>query len=44
MEGPVVIERISKLLDGSEQGTSNTSMRIPTALRDAAALAVKELA
>jgi hypothetical protein len=43
MEGPVVIERISKLLDGSEQGTSNTSMRIPTALRDAAALAVKEL-
>jgi hypothetical protein len=43
MEGPVVIERISKLLDGSEQGTSTTSMRIPTALRDAAALAVKEL-
>ena len=43
MEVPVVIERIGELLDGSELGTSNTSMRIPTALRDAAALAVREL-
>jgi hypothetical protein len=43
MEAPAVIERIGELLDGSELGTSNTSMRIPTALRDAAALAVREL-
>jgi hypothetical protein len=43
VEVPAVIERINELLDGSEQGTSNTSMRIPTALRDAAALAVGEL-
>ncbi len=43
MEVPAVIERINELLDGSEQGPSNTSMRIPTALRDAAALAVREL-
>jgi hypothetical protein len=38
-----VIERISELLDGGGLATSNTSMRIPTALRDAAALAVGEL-
>src|SRR5690349_24945174 len=37
------IERISELLDDGELETSNTSMRIPTALRDAAALAVREL-
>jgi hypothetical protein len=37
------IGRISELLDDSTQETSNTSMRIPTALRDAAALAVNEL-
>ncbi|MGO8956878.1 MAG: hypothetical protein ACLQFR_05835 [Streptosporangiaceae bacterium] len=37
------IERISELLDGGGPETSNTSMRIPTALRDAAALAVSEL-
>jgi hypothetical protein len=37
------IERISELLDGGGAETSNTSMRIPTALRDAAALAVREL-
>ena len=43
MELQVVIERISELLDDGELETSNTSMRIPTALRDAAALAVKEL-
>jgi hypothetical protein len=37
------IERISQLLDGDMTETSNTSMRIPTALREAAALAAKEL-
>jgi hypothetical protein len=43
MEASAVIERISELLDGGGPETSNTSMRIPTALRDAAALAVREL-
>jgi hypothetical protein len=43
MELQVVIERISELLDDGDLETSNTSMRIPTALRDAATLAVKEL-
>jgi len=38
-----VIERLNQLLDNVGPDTSNTSMRIPTALRDAAALAVKEL-
>src|SRR5437763_10475056 len=38
-----VIETINHLLDNRGAETSNTSMRIPTALRDAAALAVKEL-
>lgn len=37
------IERINELLDADESETSNTSMRIPTALRDAAAVAVREL-
>jgi hypothetical protein len=37
------IEQISQLLDSRELETSNTSMRIPTSLRDAAALAVREL-
>ena len=37
------IERISQLLDSDMTRTSNTSMRIPTALREAAALAAKEL-
>jgi len=37
------IERISQLLDSDMTQTSNTSMRIPTALREAAALAAKEL-
>jgi hypothetical protein len=37
------VERISQLLGGDMEQTSNTSMRIPTALRDAAALAVREL-
>jgi hypothetical protein len=40
---PAVIERISELLDRGGMETSNTSMRIPTALRDAATLAVREL-
>jgi len=40
---PRAIEQISQLLDSPVLETSNTSMRIPTALRDAAALAVKEL-
>ena len=43
MELQTAIERINELLDDDELETSNTSMRIPTALRDAAALAVKEL-
>lgn len=43
MAALTVIERISRLLDDSGLETSNTSMRIPTALRDAAALAVAEL-
>ena len=37
------IERISQLLDSDMTATSNTSMRIPTALREAAALAAREL-
>jgi len=37
------IERISLLLDSSEAETTNTSMRLPVALREAAALAVREL-
>jgi len=43
VERQAAIERINELLDDGELETSNTSMRIPTALRDAAALAVKEL-
>ncbi len=38
-----VVEEINRLLDSHGTETSNTSMRIPTALRDAVALAVKEL-
>jgi hypothetical protein len=38
-----VIDRINELLACTDQETVNTSMRIPRALRDAAALAVKEL-
>jgi hypothetical protein len=38
-----VAEEISLLLDGDMEQTSNTSMRLPTALRDAAAIAVREL-
>jgi hypothetical protein len=43
MEASAVIARITALLDEGTHETSNTSMRIPTALRDAAALAVSEL-
>lgn len=43
MARSAVIERISELLDRGSMETSNTSMRIPTTLRDAAALAVREL-
>jgi hypothetical protein len=37
------IERINELLGSDTAETSNTSMRIPTALREAAALAAREL-
>lgn len=37
------IDRIGKLLDDAGTETANTSMRLPTALRDAAAIAVEEL-
>jgi hypothetical protein len=43
MEDPAAIERISALLDADGSPTSNTSMRLPAALRDAAAIAVAEL-
>jgi hypothetical protein len=43
MDAADAIERISQLLDSDMTQTSNTSMRIPTALREAAALAAKEL-
>lgn len=43
MDASAAIDRISELLDRDGSGTSNTSMRIPTALRHAAALAVREL-
>jgi len=37
------IDRINELLDSTDPDTVNTSMRIPKALREAAALAVSEL-
>jgi hypothetical protein len=43
MERHQVIERLNELLDSTDTETVNTSMRIPAALREAAALAVKEL-
>jgi hypothetical protein len=43
MDASDAIERISQLLDSDMTETSNTSMRIPTALREAAALAASEL-
>lgn len=43
MDVAAAIDRISQLLDEDGAQTSNTSMRIPTSLRDATALAVQEL-
>jgi hypothetical protein len=43
MDSAKAIDRINVLLDSADPNTTNTSMRIPTALRDAAALAVDEL-
>lgn len=43
MEVVDTADRISQLLGSDMEPTANTSMRIPTALRDAAALAVREL-
>ena len=37
------VDRITELLESGLEQTSNTSMRLPTALRDAAAIAVREL-
>ena len=37
------IDRINELLNSSDPATTNTSMRFPRALREAAALAVSEL-
>jgi hypothetical protein len=37
------LDRINQLLNSDMRETSNTSMRIPTPLREAAALAAKEL-
>jgi len=41
--GYAAIDRINELLRSADPETTNTSMRIPKALREAAALAVKEL-
>jgi len=38
-----VLDRINTLLDADGEATVNTSMRLPTSLRDAAALAVEHL-
>lgn len=43
MDNSEVIDRILGLLDSVDPETTNTSMRIPRALRDAAGLAVTEL-
>jgi hypothetical protein len=43
MDGQNAVEQISALLDAEESPTFNTSMRLPAALRDAAAIAVAEL-
>ena len=43
MKDEEAIDRINRLLDSSEEETTNTSMRLPVTLRDAAALAVREL-
>jgi len=43
MDAMQAVDRIIELLESDMGQTSNTSMRIPTALRDAAAIAVREL-
>lgn len=43
MDTDEVIDQINKLLDSPDLETTNTSMRIPSKLRDAAALAVSRL-
>ena len=43
MNADRVIDRIHALLGSTDPETANTSMRIPRALREAAALAVEEL-
>lgn len=43
MADVLILDRLNALLDADDAATSNTSMRLPTALRDAAALAVTEL-
>lgn len=43
MTAAEAVDQISRLLDSDMTETSNTSMRIPTALRDAATLAAREL-
>ncbi len=43
LPGYDAIDRINKLLDSTDPETANTSMRIPRALREAAAIAVNEL-
>lgn len=43
MDEPTVVDEINRLLDADDETTVNTSMRLPTALRDAAALAVEHL-
>lgn len=43
MEVHSVLDQLSALLDVEDDSTVNTSMRLPTALREAAALAVDQL-
>ena len=43
MKHEKAIAQITRLLDSSDQETTNTSMRLPVALRDAAAVAVRAL-
>lgn len=43
MDDMTVLDEINRLLDDTGDATVNTSMRLPTALRDAASLAVEHL-
>jgi len=43
MDDLSVLDEINRLLDDRDDATVNTSMRLPVALRDAAALAVERL-